>query len=478
MSYFLLLLVCLTSLISSCTQVPPTYRIGLRYIPEKLDPFASQINYDHFVSLQLYYPLFSRTTGGPLESEFLDLTKSRSLSSQFDAFSLCLKPNLQFSDDSPITVFDLRRTIVQLHKKQEILPNLKSTNTIGSCLFVNIASPDIHYFDKLTGVASTILSEKSLFDRFPIGLGPYRIINANSDSITLIENPGRVRGTFKKIEFLRFPFVSPVEKNQFVDLNHAGQVDIPRTLTSPFKKIQRPFFKSYAVIINHPNKELRRQMQSCFDRKSFAKLLNLPLMETPGFLPIGVAGSKLEIEQTLIVNKDTNCHFPIEKPSITFFNYRLELYDKLKEFFSKNSKTLPLNVKVENISLARLIEKAFSSEAYAAVIGFDSSTSLASSYAEASTFFESFFRTERAERIISQPVPGLEQIIVSAIQASSLITKERLYLDGHKILLKSGYVIPLGQLEDDHYYPIGVKSIVWSDPISGFPRLDLMEVQL
>lgn len=226
-------------------------------------------------------------------------------------------------------------------------------------------------------------------------------------------------------------------------------------------------------MVNYPDPVLRKRFAGCFPTAEILPLLGIPLKAIPGFLPAGIQGSD-GVTPLAQSTAHARCSEASKTP-ITFINYRPELSGTLRAFFKRYAGKLPIPVRYEDGTLNDLVRKVFHEDRMMAVIGFDSSTSDSSAYAEAATFFESFIRTERGERLISKPIPELAELVRTAAQTSDSSLKAETYRKGHQVLLDSGYVIPLGQLDMGQLYPKSIRHIVWSDRISGFPDISQME---
>ena len=468
------LLLSVLLLTSGCKpKTNATYRAALRYIPNSADPYSSEIDTDDFIMIQLYYPLFQRTEDGTLNSEFLDLAKTRSEDSSFKHFLFCLKDDAKYSDGSLIQPSDLLHSLHEAHHRQEILPQAEAIESEGNCVRVSLKSNDPRYFEKLTGIASTVTSQKTSMMGFPLGLGPYHVAFHSPDRLLLEANPGRVSGSFNSIEYVKFKDVAGDFAAGVFDFNHTAQVTLPAALEKNFQRVSRPFFKSYALVVNYPDPILRKRLSSCFPTKEFLPLIGIPLKKIPGFLPSGIQGADAVTPPEEKLGQPF-CKEMSTTP-ITFLNYRPELSGVLKPFFKSYAGKLPIPIRYKDGNIDDLARMIFHEDRTVAVVGFDSSTSDSSAYAEASTFFESFIRTARAERLITNPIEELAKIVRSAARTSDSSLKSETYRKGHQVLLDSGYVVPLGQLDMDQFYPKSIRHIVWSDRISGFPDISKME---
>jgi ABC-type transport system substrate-binding protein len=477
--------------LAGCSSRSTTYRLALRHLPTEGDPFTSQVNTDHLVMLQLYYPLFTRLSSGALTSEFLDLNTTRASNAAFTRFDLCLRPGLNYSDGSPVEIADLAKSLTESHKRQESLPDLIRVTPHDHCVSVELKTRDLRYFDQLTDVSNTVVSATRKIGVFPMGLGPYRVAEVNSTHLRLVANEGRVRGDFKAIEFVKYTNMEQDLRDGVIDFNHTGQIEIPARIRAQFQRVSRPAFKSYALVLNYPDSRLRQAFARCFDTANFVKLLEIPLTPVPGFLPLGIMGSEIgTVEGELrsptraiegakpeaSVRMPNPCRLQ-SAPPLTVYNYLDEAAPKIVDFFRTHQAHFPVPVEVKTVSVDELVKAMFSRDRIGAVIGFDSSSSLSSTSREASAFFENFMRHNRSERLITQPIQGLEESVRLALDEAQPELKDVLYRDAHRILLDSGYVIPLGQLETDQYYPKYITNISWSDPISGYPRIDLMQIE-
>ena len=152
-----------------------TYRIALRTLPEKVHPREIEVNVHFYVASQLYYPLFYSDDNGVLKSKFLDLTKTKATDLTFTKYLLCLKSGVTFNNGRPITLADFENSLRQSHKNIDNLMDLASLSKNGSCLAVELKHKDPRYFDKLTHLSSTIISNNSKNNVAPLGLGPYKI---------------------------------------------------------------------------------------------------------------------------------------------------------------------------------------------------------------------------------------------------------------------------------------------------------------
>ena len=68
----------------------------------------------------------------------------------------------------------------------------------------------------------------------------------------------------------------------------------------------------------------------------------------------------------------------------------------------------------------------------------------------ASGFFDAFVGKNS---VLIEPIVELEQIVRQASSSSTEEQSENLFSKAHKILLSSGFIVPLGQIDSIYYYP-------------------------
>ncbi len=452
-----------------------TYRIGLRAVPTKIDVRRNQINIYHYIMLHAYSPLFEMDSDGTLASVFFDMETTRALNSKFDSFQFCLRDSLRFSDESPVRVEDLHQTLKEVHDLQEPLQKTVSLSTEGRCVKVQLATGDPKYFEKLMGASSTLLKSSSSNEAFPVGIGPYKVTSFSDSHIQMKRTKENEKG-IDTIEFFKIQSAQEALEKKIDDWNHISRISDLEKHLSGFKRVPSPLMKVYVIIANIDDDPERKKLSACFPTASFRKNVVPYLKDTDGFLPNGMPGSKVDFKTALPANNalTENCQLRSKNkfPFRTFLNEEsasIKKYTNSPEgqWFGQRFNILPIDA-------SDMAELVYSGKEYVAVIGFDSSGSMNADANESSLFFESFIRKER---LISKTIKGLSDLVDRAAQSKSKLEKDQLYRSAHEILLKSGYVIPLGQLDTTQYYPPDIENVVWADRVSGFPKIHEMRVK-
>lgn len=455
--------------LTGCTKPAREFRVALQSIPSKIDPRENTINIFQYINLHAYYSLFERGDLGELKSEFLDLSQTRALDAGHTKFQLCIKQDLKFSDDSPVRAEDLRFSLAETHRVKPNLMPLKQIEENGACVLATLDSPDRHYFSKLVTQQTTVLKKGTERDRIPVGLGPYRVSSLTADRVILQALEKRVHGDFKRVEFVRVGPDLKAVKHDVHDWNHLYHMPIPERARQEYREVKRPLLKTYFILVDIEGYDLRQQIASCFNRKEFVRKLGLSLTEAPGYLPRGLPGTNVQYEP-LTRRPAAECRFSASdaKLRIPYYSYNEYLHEKVRDFFEAASPNLPVEVVPRKVNLDETIKDAFLDKRMLTLVGADASQP------SPEGFFAIFISDEKP---IAKRIPGLKQIVEAAAKTSDAATKNQLFEKAHRMLLQSGYMIPLGQLVTSQYYPKYVQNIRLVDRVQGFPQIDQMEYQ-
>ncbi|MBI4403097.1 MAG: hypothetical protein HY537_02995 [Deltaproteobacteria bacterium] len=456
-------------LLAGCHRAPRTYSVGLGALPDKIDPRWNDINVYQLIYLHLYFPLFERSENQSLTSHFLDLIETRVHDVSFKSFRLCLKNRVRFSDGTEINAKDLESSLRETHQNKSNLQELESLIVQGRCIEAKLAQSDTAYFDKLTTTESTILKRGSKNSRIPVGLGPYQIMEYTKDRLLLEETPGLVQGDFKRLEFVKVDSHEDGIKKKILDWNHIYYVPIPDTIKDEYQTISPPIFKTYFILVKVKDTKLRQQIAACFPHEKFSVSLSLNLKPTPGFLPLGIMGTHVEFSE-IRKKWGINCNFEgKQKQKLIYYSIFPEVDGPAKHFFEKYDGLFPVKILYQPSSINKLIEAAYSPQKeLLALIGSDGDM------VNAQNYFSSLYGDKL---MTTGNIPGLDGAVKKAALAQSEGSKNSLFEEAHRLLLESGFVIPLGQFEILYYYPKNIRNVLFSDLVTGYPKIDKLKLR-
>lgn len=452
-SIFCLLLVFGQSAISD------TFRVALPYIPD-LFPKNNQVNIANYIGIHLYSPLIEVQPDGSITSAFLDMTKSRAQSRDFQTFDFCLRSGLKYSNGQEVSIEDLESAISKYHESSSRVPSISRLTILDGrpCLQVHLDKRFPRYFYSFGGMHSTVIPRSQYSQKFPVGIGPYVILEQSETHLKLKHQAGKTP-RFETVIFEKFDKDQPYD-----DTNQIPNYVKDHKTPTGFVAIDAPILKTYALIVNYPAMHDRDCLLSTIDPHALATSYQLNLKPIPGFLPKGTLGYEAKFTAPRCKTK-TKQKFDFYLPDLVDAT---KVISHLQNIFGDQHH----KIRVHQVTVKEFARKVFSGESYIAVLGFDSSGSLSSLYSDSSVFFESFFESKR---VISERMIKLKTLVRTASTLNDNTKLLAIYKEAHSMLLNSSYVFPLGQYSVNFYYPSSIKEFEWSDFISGFPKIHRLQ---
>ncbi len=435
-----------------------TFKVAMPLV-SSFNPISNEISSANYVGFHLYYPLFGLDANGNTESEFLDLSKTKSLSLKFDDYRLCLKEGLKFSDGTKIQSADL---VASLNYLTELSPHMieasKIVNESQLCVELKLKRPVPNLFKKLTGIASTVLKSSDVKKTYPTGLGAYKIKQQLSERLILVSQ-GDLSPRFNEIEFRKIKSKADLSGVYVHDFNQMPNTKDFLPSDSKVNLYSVPSLKVYSLVINLPNANERQCARQSLRSGEWKIVYGLSVISQNSFLP-------WRTPQTARPSGELRCSQP--KNKIPFLV--VDLYDS--KLVSKELSRIGADQKFEVVSLpsADFVKWVFSGKQYVTLMGFDSTSSTASLDGDFSYYFESFFMKEN--RIVTNPVPKLEEIIKQATRFDiSPKEREAKTMDAEKLLLDDGCLLPIGRLDRKINFPSNIQIEEWADKLNGLPKI-------
>lgn len=421
-------------------QRPATFKSAVDFLPQRINPRRNRVNVDHYVNLQLYYPLFSRDDTGQLRSEYLDLPRTRAVSASFDQYVMCIKQGATFTDASPIRACDLVSTLKAIHGEGLPYPPLNELLlTSANCVTVSLGRKDPRYFDKLMDVATAILKEGTEQTALPVGWGPYTLIERDSECLHLRANKPNAHVQCAAI--CRANDTREAVQKGFEDVNLMNWDPDKTRAVQGFAVFPAPRLRAYALVVSLPDPALRRAFVGCFDQDMFLKeAMPLDLVKTPGYLPRGALGAAVEFDPIKRQMRPGQCTFA-RRPKVRFYNQIPGNGPAIRRFIAKAGDSLPVDIEVVDFDRAQMISVFTSHEPQIFMGGVDALNSVAGRYGEPAIFFEVFTSDTRFTK---ERLSEAGALAGQASRATSREAKNEFYRQAHANLLGTGYVVPLG----------------------------------
>ena len=170
----------------------------------------------------------------------------------------------------------------------------------------------------------------------------------------------------------------------------------------------------------------------------------------------------------LIPDSKKSCTHKETINPVKYLNYNGHQENLVRSFFEKNNSALPLNVSVEPRTLEDTIAAATTVTPMMTLVGADATEDRA----------EEFFNGFVPPMLFS--IGEIEAVKLALARAGATTDKLEAgqHIEAaHRALLKSGFIIPLGQLMSKQLYPPRIKNIHLADRIHGFPDIHVMEME-
>ena len=424
------------------------YVIAVKALPGNIDPYSNQVNIYHYINLLIHYPMFE-VKNNEYVSHFLDMKNTKSMNMDFDVFQMCLKKNIRYNDAKLIELSHLRESLIKAHDSIYGLSSIEYIKENSkNCLEVKLSKGDEDYFLKLRSVRSTVSNAGSR-------LGNYHIVKLDKEKI-LLQCTGKCL-RFQQVEFKKIEL--PVEKSQLEgvdDFNNLWthfDVDLTKVHMENFKSFTVETRRSLFILNKYKDKKLRNKINNCLGADNFIKLLGLKVKKDSSFLPKGVLGHIGESE----TKNQKICDLKNEIKIINFYHEKVNEYSELVKFYKK--KNIRLNL--VNMSYKEAVSKVFSDDEFIIVIMADAMIE------EPFEYFTPF---------IKQPlVIDVAQTQISKTLKSDDLDHKTSLETSNKLLLETGYVMPLGRPVTTYYFHKDIEKIHFVDSVNGF--LDLANIE-
>lgn len=437
------------------------YHVAFRHRPDNLSPLISNRLASTFTLWQLAYPLFFFEDSRQLNSKILDLQSTKSINNKFNSFQFCLKQNVKYSSGAPVTDNDLLKVFIRLSKKVPGFDVIKSADKGKlNCVLVTLNKPDLHFFEKLTGLSSSIHKFDAKNPMQLEAVGDYYLSKVTDDFIIL--KIGEHLKSKVRYQTIRISVFNKSLTWENADLNYiSGEVPPPKNPNN-FSLIIPPEKKSYAIIVNLDSASSRKCFSSIINPLEIKNLLHIKTKSIPGFIPGEMLGSNEFFKPNL------NKKFCKPEMKFTWYDFRIDDQLKIKKHFHGLGINNSVQFEFKFLSLEDLIRHTESGNEYIAVASFNSSGSKDAWNTDSSVFFEPFISSQK---LISRPIPNLKENLLTALKTGDFREKAQALKSAHRLLLDSFYIYPLGELDKSYYYPKNIEKLSWADRASGIPLI-------
>ncbi|MHB9139568.1 MAG: hypothetical protein ACYC4Q_09210, partial [Victivallaceae bacterium] len=263
----LLVIICST-MVSSClaAKADGTWEVLLKDIPVRVSVKDAELNMCRYVLKQTHEPVFRLDDGENYTSRILE-NWTRDLESR--NYRLCPKGSLRFLPGQAYTGEMFNSHISSVTK---LYDPAGVTSWDGSCFRVSFAAPRKGYLEYLSRYENA--PTLSLSDKIEVGLGEYTPVEVEPERVTLVRKEPVRRG-YNKIVIHKYtgPGDPNLENRAISDFNRLQISLIPEWVKSSQVHFDGVILQTVALMINHPDKDVRRTLYNCMGADQLRRAL-------------------------------------------------------------------------------------------------------------------------------------------------------------------------------------------------------------
>lgn len=431
--------------LSGCSDTPTAQRweVLLLGIPEEVVASRAPETSTYYILKQTHEPLFRRADSQNYSSRLLK-SWSRDLTAKEYVF--CPDTSLRFDAENRFDLEYFRKYLQSVTGRYSKDYALKSEN---ECFRVVFPYPRKGYLDALILYDNSPSVSKA--PGIETGLGPFYVDSISKDKITLLRKK-RVRNGYNEIVIREFDPVRSSEYKYSVisDFNKLMSSDVPDSYKSDYQGFNNIQLRSNVLMINHPDRAVRRQIYNCLDVERFRSAF---LPQTREFyniatiLPVGVPGSVPgKPEQACKKNE------ALKGKEVVLYNHRPGNRAQMEKFAAEFSSRAGLVLKIVYCTpqeLVRVLHR-YPRPFNLTVLALDTV------YPEYLTFFDCFVRDDG---YFDFKLPRISKLYSMLADEDDPDKKTEIAKDILSELSEEAVALPLSQDNKMFYYPKKIKNL-------------------
>lgn len=307
---------------------------------------ASQ-NTGYYILKQTHEPVFRKDDGRKYRSRILKRWARNLESSEYE---FCPNTALKFSDTEAFTA---QRFLSHITRVTGEYDPSASVNGLGDCVQVRFTRGRKDYLDFLTHYENAPELKRS--DEIADGLGKYTVETISKDAIALKRKEKAANG-YNTVVFYEYKGKKDpnLQNRNIKDFNLIPLYDVPEWAARNYFSFNTVEMKSLNLIINHPDKKVRKAVYNCLDTAALRHSLfpqKKDSYDVKTILPIGIAGARggAPLQQCDALKYNGN-------PPLKFANWNEDARVPLTEFINSVNHRTGLNVQVVNYAPGELVK--------------------------------------------------------------------------------------------------------------------------
>lgn len=420
---------------------------------------ASQ-NTGYYILKQTHEPVFRKDDGQKYRSKIL---KSWSRNLESSEYEFCPDTSLKFNDTETFTA---QRFLSHIKLVTGEYDPSASINTLGDCAQVRFARGRKDYLDFLTHYENAPELKRS--EEIADGLGKYTIETISKDAISLRRKEKAADG-YNTVVFYEYKGKKDpnLQNRNIKDFNLIPLYDVPEWAVRSYFSFNTVEMKSLNLIINHPDKKVRKAVYNCLDTAALRHSLfpqKKDFYDVKTILPIGISGARggAPLQQCDALKHKGS-------PPLKFANWNEDARVPLTEFINSVNARTGLNIQVVNYAPGDLVKVIHSPPHPYNLVAI----ALEAIRPDYSMFFSYFFAENG---YYDFGLRGLRQKYKNTLKEDDAVIKGRLAAELAQELADEALVLTLYQNVKILYYPKEIKHLAVGKGFLQYPEVAALQI--
>lgn len=243
------------------------YVILSEVIPDSLDLKGFDYDRTALILYQLHQPLLTMDSNG-FSSSLLDQWRS---DEHFRNFTLCLKPEVTFSDGTEISAQDVVENLRRLERERLLASPIHSITVSKLCSTVSFDRAFPSFLSVLTGFqASLVKTDQS--GHVLAGISDFTLHKISDDYAELIHH-GPDSSEFDRIRVVTPSYLAENPIRPIHEINLVSEKIRERIDLNDYVETTQIMPNMTYLIISHPDQAVRKAISSCFDKDRYFKAI-------------------------------------------------------------------------------------------------------------------------------------------------------------------------------------------------------------
>jgi len=413
-------------------------------LPKKVSVLMARRTIVYYILKQTHEPILRKDDGENFTSRILNKWERNP---NYSEYTLCPNTFIHFDRENSFTFNFFANHIEKVTKQFD--PDFSLIKN-SDCVIIKFKKRKIGYLDFLTRYENAPSIKKS--EDIEIGLGAFYVKEIGNDKI-ILQRKSKIKNGYNRIVLYEYKGDNDLnlENRNIKDFNLMPNFDIPKWVINEYYHFANIELKTIALIINHPDKKIRKLLYNCIDpeylRKSYYPKKN-DFYDVQTILPIGIPGAK----PGKPVQKCGKILSSKNHPPIIFANWMYANQTQLKIFWDEFVKTTNLNVNIIDFKPQELVKvfNKYPRPYNLVIIVFDAVRP------DPTSFFDSFVKNDGFHDFT---IPEVVHLYNKMIYEEDEEKKKKIVVQIADKLAEEYLVLPLYQSFRELYYPKEIKNI-------------------